>query len=264
MAYKGKQLDYSSEHASYWENELFDPDTQLNSQDPSLIQGTKFNCIFTRTVAAGLTEDAATFGLHLTMRPGGAGVSDNLNSTDMGAAENQFKTAVWTPIRHLISQEWTFKEFQWRDFGADFPLTEPEDPIKNPPTIKYGPARRITPVGEAGSSVNPRLPDQVALTVTFRTPAREHWGRVYLGGFHAASDPGASFGHAAPANVDLIAAAFDQFFRDISGFVRILEPVVWSARYGGMMSVSTLAVDNTFDVIRRRRAKYPSYRKIYS
>jgi hypothetical protein len=41
-------------------------------------------------------------------------------------------------------------------------------------------------------------------------------------------------------------------------------PVVTSGTYGAVLGIRELQQDNTPDVVRRRRAKHPEYRKVYS
>ena len=264
MTYKNSSIDYDARQQAYWDTQLFTDTTIKNSvSDPNLLGGTAMAAIFTRSTPAGTIEDQAQFQVHYVMRPGVAGVSDQLNNSDMTATEASFKTQIWVGLRGQIASSWTFQEMVWRDFGADFPFTTPDDPIATPPVHKYGPVRRRTSVLEAGSGLATRLPDQVAVTVTLKTGSRKHWGRCYMGGWAAPIAEANTFGRIAAANVDSIAQKWDAHFIDLSGFTRIIEPVVWSAKYAAVMTVDAVQVDDVFDVIRRRRAKQASYRKIY-
>lgn len=263
MSYGNPTLDFDTRQGAYWDTQLFiEGTTRTEVSDPKLLGGTALSAIFTRSTPVGTIEDQAQFQVHYAMRPGGAGVSDNLNGTDMTATETSFKSRWWGGVRDLIANSWTFQEMVWRDFGADLPLTTPEDPVATPPVHKYGPVKRRTSVIEPGGNVNVRFPDQVAVTATFKTGSRKHWGRVYQGGFAVPTTGASTFGRILPANVDAVATAWDGHFSELSGFVRVVEPVVWSAKYAAIMSIDQLQVDDVFDVVRRRRAKQASYRKV--
>jgi hypothetical protein len=109
------------------------------------------------------------------------------------------------------------------------------------------------------------MPDQVALTTTFRTAGRKHWGRFYTGGWtgnELAAD--AQQGHARGVAVDALSTAAKTLLNDLYDDARKTWVCVWSPKYRGAMSVNEVSVDDTWDIVRRRRAKFPSYRKTYT
>jgi hypothetical protein len=102
------------------------------------------------------------------------------------------------------------------------------------------------------------LPPQVAESVTFKTVSRRHWGRIYWPAITAANST--SSGTIGTAEVDTLANAFVACFNTCRA--ANLYPVVYDHVSGTSRSVDTVQVDDLFDVIRRRRWKQPSYRKI--
>jgi hypothetical protein len=156
-------------------------------------------------------------------------------------------------MNSVIANDWTLKETAWRNFGADFPLD-----VNG--FSKPGPVWRLGPTAGAGANTSARLPDQVALSCTFRTASRKHWGRFYSGGYTTAACNDVKAGHATDATVDLLAQQTRAFFVDLANDTRVTIPVIWSPKYRGALSVNEISVDDTWDVIRRRRAKFPSYR----
>lgn len=250
-------VDFDETNASYWTNEPWDPGTLLNPTPASLCKGSKMSVIFNRQVAATVSEDTAIWSLHFVMRPGTAGLSDHLNASDAAAVETAFFNQYGALIDTHLSAGWTMREVQWRNFGADFP----RDPNG---VSKYGPLWRVTPAGFAGAAAGARLPDQVALTVTFRTGSRQHWGRVYIGGLVTTVVDSSKFGHARDTTCNDFTLAFKTCFADVQALARQIEPVIWSAKHRGIMSIDQIVCDDVFDVIRSRRAKFATYRSVLS
>jgi hypothetical protein len=212
---------------------------------------------FSRTTPTGTTEDMATFGIHFVMRPGVAGLSDHLVAGDASAVEGLFQTKCWDVIKPLIANDWSYAYLAWRNFGASFPQDERG-------ITKHGPVWRAGPVASPGTSTFARLPDQVASTVSYRTCSRRHWGRSYVGGLTTDALIDSKLGRIHNGVVDAFAGAWEQFFESCQALPRMIEPVVWSAKYRAVMSVHQIVVDDVPDTIRRRRPKQAAYRKIIS
>ena len=158
----------------------------------------------------------------------------------------------------IRDSDWSTKEIAWRHFGADFPLD------KNG-FSKPGPYWRVLPYTVPGAATAARLPDQLALTTTFRTASRRHWGRFYAGGFTALEvSADAQQGHARQTCVDQLALSMQGLLNDLYDDARKTWLVIWSPKYRGALTVNELSVDDTWDIIRSRRAKFPSYRKTYT
>lgn len=248
---------YDSAEASYWEAQTRLPDTQMVPLSASAVTGSYMEAKFTRTVQAGLREDMAQIGMHFSVEAGPGAPMSRLDSADALRVAGAFNSDVWQPIYGQIANDWSLKEITFRHFAADYPLD------KNG-LSKKGPVWYLLPVAQAGTNTNARLPDQVALTTTYRTASRKHWGRNYFGGFTTAALTDAQMGHAVTTTVDLLSGSLRAFLNDINDDARKTTMWIWSPKYRGACSVNELSVDDTFDVVRRRRAKMPSYRKTYT
>ena len=120
------------------------------------------------------------------------------------------------------------------------------------------PAERVllktTPLTCSGA--NQIAVPQVACSLTFRTGIRRSWGRTYMPYSYTFT----SSGNLPSAMVDSIASSVDTLVRaaDGDGF----KLVVISRRYSSALTVEHIEVDDVFDVIRRRRWKASTYKKI--
>jgi hypothetical protein len=243
--------------ADYWNSQTKMSDTQMVPLAAALVTGSLMNVIFSRTVPAGAREDFAMMGFHFSVEAGPGAPMSRLDSADAARVENAFDAGAWQGCYTTIANDWTLKEYNWRHFGADFPQD------KNG-LSKNGPIWRITPIGTTGTNTSPRLPDQVAATVTYRTASRAHWGRNYWGGFTTSSVAEAQLGHILPATVDLLAGSTHTFLNNIADDARKTNMWIWSPKYRGACAVNEISVDDTWDIIRSRRAKFPTYRKTYT
>lgn len=248
---------YDSTESSYWEAQTVKPDTTLTPLAASGVTGTYMANVFSRQVGTGVREDYAMIGFHLGVTAGPGAPLTQFDAADATRATAAFNVNVWSNIQSVIANDWTWKESQFRHFGAAFPLD------KNG-LSKPGPVWRVEAAGLAGTNTSPRLPDQVALTTTYRTASRAHWGRNYYGGFTSSSLIDAQLGHATTSTVDLLATSMKGFLVDLANDARATYLWVWSPKYRGACAVDEISVDDTFDVIRSRRAKFPTYRKTYT
>jgi hypothetical protein len=84
---------------------------------------------------------------------------------------------------------------------------------------------------------------------------RHSWGRTYLPFGGSLVD-----GRATNANCDAIANATNTLFGSAAG--NDFHPVVVSKALNSALGIDTLEVDNVVDIIRRRRWKHTTYRKL--
>lgn len=204
--------------------------------DPVSILRLQIRYEVTRT---GLQKDTYENVLHFVNTAGelpGATASD----AQKIAVEGAFDT-FWGLWASSAPQEVALKEYRWYHFSFDDPLTGPPTRIST----------KTTPV--AGSATN--QPAQMATSVTMRTTLRRHWGRIYLPG----ATPGTS-GFASTVNVDNPATRFRTFVNACDAID--LNPVVYSRLQAAVFSITAIEVDNVPDVIRRRRPKASTYKKI--
>jgi hypothetical protein len=102
------------------------------------------------------------------------------------------------------------------------------------------------------------MPPQVALSVTERTPVRKRWGRFYLPYIDSTviSGAGTIGGSTCTAVADAVETCY------AACFTAELVPVVWSPTVKRAYGVTSIQVDNIFDVIRSRRYVTPTIREV--
>lgn len=204
--------------------------------------------VFNRPPIAGAVEDTAQFGLNLVNVTAG-----DLDKTWTSGDFTNVMTDVnewWTAVKPIIGTGYTFKEVRF--YRKQF------NPTPTPASrfLATGPPVYIGTVGTNGTSANTALPQQVAASVTFKTPLARHWGRAYVPGLTS---------NRLDANQrwdggtrTILANAFAELFDDLQG--REFFPFVPITQVGGSLlsggfGISDVQVDDIPDVIRRRRAK---------
>lgn len=121
------------------------------------------------------------------------------------------------------------------------------------------PAERTTVLAspQVGSLSGSCSPQQIASSLTFRTGVRKSWGRTYLPVMSPV--PGSS-PYLSTAAVDAIANNANAM---VTGAATAdFNLVVVSKPLASSLNVEHVEVDNVLDVIRRRRPKKSTYRKI--
>jgi hypothetical protein len=103
-----------------------------------------------------------------------------------------------------------------------------------------------------------RGPDQLALTQTFKTASRKHWGRWYLP-FPGIGNLDLTYGRVGSA-IQTNVQGYMRTLLQVSGGTGLINPVVASIGYKGVMGIRELQTDDIADVIRSRRAKVPAAR----
>lgn len=248
-----KTVFYDSGMSSYWDTVTFETGTTKNAVDPGNFHGSMVSVQFSRSEAAGVREDLAQFDLHLAVAAG-LGLYASLDATDAATVETALDT-MWTTMKVNHSAHISLANYVWRDYGMDYPLGKTG-------FSKPGPVWRTTARSVAGSGAQPSLPDQVAETVTFKTPSRRHWGRIYLPNGLAANTTNEA--RIISGAVDIWCGAVHTFVNDLNDNARQIDTFVWSPKYRGALGIESIQMDNTYDVIRRRRAKQTTYRKVFT
>lgn len=126
-----------------------------------------------------------------------------------------------------------------------------------PGVVKPNPAERVLEIGApvVGTATAVTMPQQ-ACSITFRTGIRKSWGRTYLPYGLAVG----AAGHINTADVDGI-VAMTKTLRDGAASDDFLMGVLSIAR-NSFLGIEAIEADNVPDVVRRRRWKHTSYRKI--
>lgn len=252
-----KTLLYDNTQSAYWGTQTFDSGTTKTPHAPSEIRGSIFTVAFSRLAPTGLTEDIAEYSYHLGVDAGPGAPSAPLSATQAASVETAYNSQWNTLIGPLVHPDFTLKEYQWRDYGADFPLGTTG-------LSKPGPVWRVTAKGSAGTGSGVRVADQNACSVTFRTSSRKHWGRIYLTGLGHSAWGATGKGRLVSTYVDGMATAHELFFNALAALPAVTNVWVWSQKYRGLLSLSEVHVDDVSDVIRSRRPKYVAYRKSFT
>lgn len=174
----------------------------------------------------------------------GGDPDDTWTPTDYTTLEGYLATW-WGSIKNTVKSSVKLDHISWYRHG----------PGINPPN----PAERVTTVNVAGTGVADTMPPQVAQTTTFRTGVRRSWGRTYLPAMTIGAADGGT-GKCAVSVVDELANAAGALLA--SAVAHDFPLVVTSKHLNAVLNVEAVEVDDLFDVIRRRRWKQTTYRKI--
>lgn len=155
----------------------------------------------------------------------------------------------------VMSDEYTWKELRfYKRFFNDLSVEEPY--------AKSGPPQIVYPWAIAGAATTQQAP-QVAITSTDRTTYPRHWGRNYWPHPHPSNTAGT--GYIASASVDAIANMVHTAYATLMAaefFPVVPVTQIDNARARGLLTVTSVQVDNLYDVIRRRRPEKATYRKV--
>jgi hypothetical protein len=203
--------------------------------------------IFGMKPAGGVftTRERGLFGIHWINLTSGE-LDTTWTSADYASVEGAIET-MWSSLAAIISSDFRLEEHRWYAFGAG--VTPP-----NPPS-------RITTLATpAVGTATATGVHQAACTVTLRTTLRRHWGRFYL---PLAGSQVGSGGQITNSNTDAIAAAARTALL-VTPAAQGVIPVVYDRTRKLVFGTTQLEVDSVPDIIRRRRPRDTSYRKIYT
>jgi hypothetical protein len=122
-----------------------------------------------------------------------------------------------------------------------------------------GPFTRYSGKNLAGTTLNSRGADQIAVSLTMRTASRKHWGRIYVPGL-IRTLPDTAYGRMTSGDVDLLAGYLRTLGNSLSSSGYDLG--VYSPTGRAFLHINTVEVDNVIDIQRRRRPKQSSYKKL--
>ena len=200
---------------------------------------------------------------------------DFVTTIDLLNVTNGFPDSSWTQAdfdtvhAHLdnLCTSWCSRmsdDYRWREMRFYLRTFNPYSITE--PFAKTGPPAIIYPMTVAGTKLAYQAP-QVCVTSTDRTAYPLHWGRNYWP--HPGGATVASGGMIQPGEVDSLCEL-------VSGVYELLMaddffPVVPTTQYTqgttvipmrGLLTVSEVQVDNLFDILRSRRPKRATYKKI--
>lgn len=220
-----------------------------------------------RQTPIGTTEDYALWGLDIVNMTGGT-LDSSWTPGDYTNVDNAV-TELLQAIRASTYNSHTYVDVQYhmRKFHPDFPAGQPvpqyyTDPetqkVKEVPRFaKTGAPLHVLVVNQAGSAGVDPTAYQNACSVTFRTAAKGHWGRVYLPGIVMGAAQEAS-GRRQNSVCQSIANAFAEFASDLGTndfFLKVAMTQHAKVYEGALSAVKDIVVDDVPDVIRRRRPK---------
>lgn len=196
--------------------------------------------VFDRS-ALSLTEDVAVCTMHIRKHIAFAPDVGPITDTERNDFTAKF-TTFFNAIKGNISAAIKLQELRYYD-------------VPSGPGIDMGPAKKVAPLNLVGTSGGNALPPQCALSVTFKTDTRKHWGRFYLPGLTVTQIGPA--GRASSTVCTAVAnAAAPLCNRSGTG----ANLTVFSRLEWGDHDVSMVQVDDIVDVIRRRRFSAPTLR----
>jgi len=243
----------------------------ISKQDPaSELLWRKIYVRYGRATPSATVEDDAVFTLNVSNITGGQ-LDGTWTAGDYAAVDGALQELL-TGLDPFISTSHTMKDCRYYQagFNVDLPIGsnvwKAGDPGDEPKRFqKMGPPAHIfLPTGANGSSPSQSAAYQVAMSVTFRTPAPKHWGRVYLPGTTAGELTG-TFGRFSTATATAVANLFAEFQDDLNklDFQVVVPTTQQDGKYAtGLSGVTDMVVDDIPDVIRRRRPKQPGFRQI--
>jgi hypothetical protein len=166
-------------------------------------------------------------------------------SADFSGVEARLRT-FYAAISANLPAGGGLREFRW-------------SVLPNPPGIE-NPALRVAPPATAltwgGSFI---APPQLAMSLTKTTAVRRHWGRIYIGPL-STSAYSASTGRFGSTLVDSVANAFNTLRGGLQADDTPM--IVYDRARNVGLSVDGVRVDDIVDVVRSRRFRSATYRKI--
>jgi len=224
-----------------------------------------------RAPSGGTVEDQDVMTFHFLKTSAGA-PGTYVDGTDLPAVETALG-AYWTSLKDRYYPWVHSDQYRWYKDGPAFWTLNTDGTAYVP--IGSNPAIRVTEVDVAGTygGSASSLPPQVSLTITEKTDVRKSWGRWYLPAM--VSSYADSDGRVPSAQVDLLAGFAVTFYNACR--TSNMTPVVFSipkperpkkpsgtlpAQGGIALEVTSIQVDNLWDVIRRRRYDAATYRKV--
>lgn len=180
---------------------------------------------------------------------------DWLNITG-GTPDDTWTTADYTSLETLLNAFWTSMKIF---LPTGFAVTTYNWYRIGDGVVPPNPAQRqlilSTPILGTGGTMS--KPPQVATSLTFRTAVRRSWGRTYLptnaGGITAT-------GNQSTGDVDAIAGYANTMITGAA--TNDMHLVVVSKPLHATLNVEHVEVDDNWDVVRRRRWKSSTYKKI--
>lgn len=204
-------------------------------------------CVFTPSWAGSVNADKVVVGFDLANITGGA-LDDTWTDTDFTTCETLFN-AFWAAYAPSMGNGTKLSEYRWytRSFNA---VDDPEKRFND-----SGPPVRVVTKNVAGGSTGCLAP-QTAVTITERTAWPKHWGRLYLP--WPAIDTGTAIGRIDTSRMNTWMNAANTLYNGLAtAEFYPVNPVTQVNKqwYPALLTINTIAMDDVFDVVRRRRLR---------
>lgn len=197
---------------------------------------------FSRTPPSTFDDDVAEMHFDFMNITGGT-PDDTWTDTDFTDLEGYLSTWFGAVAGRMHTSH-HLEEVRWYRIGTG--VTPPN------------PAERITAFGAGGTSSSPMLPPQMAASITIKTGTRKQWGRTYFPGLTDNSHT--SSGQLGTGTVDDLCNATDALA--VSAKTKEFYLGVLSGVAGSFFTAEQIQVDDVADVIRSRRWRNSTYKKI--
>lgn len=189
------------------------------------------------------------------------GIDSSWTDTDHTAVATQLHTFIGTVLGPNMPSEVRHKRTDvYRMAFADIVPDPPPPERPANPFLKSGPPVATFPSAGGGTGTSQMMPPQVAWTTTDRTAYPRHWGRNYWPIPHPSLIVGT--GHLSSASVDAVGGGLHACYDALQA--QEYYPVVPVTRIEkqpgrGLLTVTSVQMDNTPDIVRRRRPKDPTH-----
>lgn len=266
MVKYGKQLWYLAEQAAVgiiWQafvtGSPIQP-AQSDAGDPTASIWTRWKFQYDDTVSLD-TADALNFKIDIANDTAGT-LDSSWTPTDL--------SQVATVLSNLVSALQAFIPQRYRCTKvtayrmAFMPLGNLDDQGRPGPAFAESgpPIHQITPNAQSGNLGH--MPGQVRGTVSFRTPSRANWGRLYLPSFHDAHY--SAGGRLLNATVTSVASIFNDTVSALDAndfYVVVPTTSVNKQSVRTLQNVTAVAMDDVPDVQRRGRPHQALFHSIY-
>lgn len=183
-----------------------------------------------------------------------------------GAIDSTWTAADYTTVDaqlHTLANVWAAECANHVAFvGAKYYVRAFNDMGNPKPFVIGGPPEHMFTTQTNGLGGAPQAP-QVSVTTTEKTPFPHHWGRNYW------PTPSATLcspsGRISVVNVDAIATGISNVYNGLMAaefFPVVPVTQVQKQPWRGLLTVTSVQVDDVFDVQRRRRSHAAQYKKV--
>lgn len=227
-------------------------ETMGHAQDPTPGEWRHIHLVFGNTLTQ-LKADQSIVTLDLANITGG-GIDSSWTAGDYATTDAALETLVAAWMAHANA---ACNAIEFRYYRRAFNGYAEQKPF----TVS-GPPEHVHPFGYAGVNIN-LTPPQSAVTHTEITTYPRHWGRAYWP--YPSSAQFETGGYLALASVDSWATAVHDAYQTLQNaefFPCVPTTQVQGTPSRSLLGVTAVQVDNVADVVRRRRLRATTHKKL--